>query len=435
MISNPVQVFLHHTARMGESYYYYFGGLKKVLISSDPDVLRHILKDNYTNYPKSTIQIDRMGHFLGPGLLTSHGDYWRQQRRLIQRGFHASTLATLGPIMHASLEESLSRFNATVHQGALDLCSWMMSLTFSMVARSLFSARMTDDEIQLISDTITKIQTFLVRQIVRPYLAPWVAVSGEFGRHEAMRERGDAILLRHIRSRRAQPGNEGDLLQILLGALNCDTGQGMSDAQVLCESMQILVAGHETSSTALAWTLYLLCRHPDYLQRARDEFNSVVGNARLTSSHIPQLKLNTHILEEALRIYPPFWMVDRVAINEDRVKDIEIARGTTIIAFIYGAHHAARHWTDPESFRPERFDEDAQQINRGFTYLPFGAGARGCIGANYAMLQMLMILSAILRRYEFSLISDHAVETHPMIILRARGGIWVRIRPVEAEQS
>lgn len=427
MIANPLEVLLDHSHRYGETYFYHFGGVRKVFVTSDPTVLKHVLKDNWENYRKSEIQTERMEEFLGSGLLTSHGDYWRTQRRLIQQGFRVSALDALAPAMHESLRESLPRMDSMVAAGPVRLSAEMMALTFTMVARSLFRARLTDAEIKTISHAITTIQAFMVRRIVQPYLAPWFVVSGEQRRHQRMREVGDSILLRHIRRRRAMPVDGSDLLQVLLDARYDESGRGMSDEQVLQESMQLLVAGHETSSNALTWALYLLCRHPDYLERAREEFDRVLGDAPLSYSHVPLLKLNRAILDESLRLYPPFWMVDRVAIGDDEVAGTSIPSGTTVIAFLYAAHHCPRHWQHPELFHPERFFE-AGPLSHGFTYLPFGGGPRGCIGANYAMLQMLMVMSVVVRRYHIRLTEEAPAEIQPMFILRPAGGIGAVVR-------
>jgi cytochrome P450 len=427
MIANPLAVFLDHSRRLGENYYYYFGGAKKVLVTCDPAVLRHVLKDDYENFHKSDIQVRRMGSFMGNGLLTSHGEYWRTQRRLIQQGFRPTALAALAPAMNASLEESLKHLERAAADGPVDLGTAMMQMTFTMVARSLFSAHMSDDDIQRISNAIITIQHFMVRQIVHPYLAPWFRVSGELRRHQDLRRAGDGILMRHITARRGSPRTPPDLLQILLDAVYAD-GHQMTDEQILSESMQLLVAGHETSSNALTWTLYLLARHPEYLQRARAEFEDVVGDEPLGYAHVPQLQLATKIIEESLRLYPPFWMVDRVAITDSRVGDIEIPRGTTLICFLYGAHHSERLWDEPARFYPERFAEDDRKTGRNFSYLPFGGGARGCIGANYALLQMLIILNGVLRRYEYSLTDPGPAEMAPMFILRPSGGISAHVR-------
>jgi cytochrome P450 len=296
-----------------------------------------------------------------------------------------------------------------------------MKMTFGMVARSLFGARLKDGDIDVISSTISTVQEFMVRQTIQPYLNPWFAVSGELRRHEEMRARADAFLFDYIRRRRREtPGH--DLLQILMDARYSD-GHGMSDELVLSESMQLLVAGHETSSNALSWLFYLLGSRPDCLERLRQEFDTVLNGAPLTYSTVPKLEFATKVIQEGLRLYPPFWMVDRMALSDDRAGDLVIPRGSTVVVFIYGAHHSSRYWEDPERFDPERFTKANEKLRAAFTYLPFGAGPRGCIGGNYAMLQILMILSVLLRKYDFRLVPDQTIEARPMVILRPKHGI------------
>src|ERR1035441_8208117 len=189
-----------------------------------------------------------MGHFLGKGLLTTHGEAWRTQRRLIQKGFDRKQLEALSAIMQDSLAESLLDFDRKVGGGPVDIYPHLMKMTFAMVAKSLFGAHLVDDDIDLVSHTISTVQEFIVRQTLQPYLNPWFAVSGELRRHENMRTRADGILLEYIKSPRNQPPGH-DLLQTLMDARYTD-GEGMSDELVLSESMQLLVAGHETSSNA-----------------------------------------------------------------------------------------------------------------------------------------------------------------------------------------
>ena len=328
MASNAVQVLTKYTDLFGATFRFYLGGLKEAIVTTDPAVIQHVLKTNAENYQKSEIQVKRMGHFLGKGLLTTHGEAWRMQRRLIQRGFERKQLEILSSIMQDSLAESLREFDRQVSLGPVDIYPQLMKMTFSMVARSLFGARLKDEDIDLVSHTISTVQEFIVRQTLQPYLNPWFAVSGELRKHEEMRARADNILLEYIRSRRNQePGH--DLLQILMDARYSD-GEGMSDELVLSESMQLLVAGHETSSNALSWLLYLLSSHPDCLERVRQEFHSVLGDAPLSFGDVPRFEFATQVILEALRLYPPFWMIDRMAVADDRVGDLDIPRGSTV---------------------------------------------------------------------------------------------------------
>jgi cytochrome P450 len=430
MIRNPVEVFARYTAELGDTFVFHFGGVKKVLVSSSPVILQHVLKSNYENYQKSEIQMKRMHHFLGNGLLTSHGNYWLRQRRLIQQGFRRDQLAALASSMHDAIEDAVMQFDKEIQTGPVDICPHMMRITFGMVTRSLFSTRLKDEDIDLISMAISSIQEFMVRQIVQPYLSPWFALSGELQKHEDMRARGDNIILNYIKQRRRDGGEHHDLLQILLDARYSDTGAGMTDEQILSESMQLLVAAHETSSNVLGWTLYLLCKHPECIEKIRDELDRTLGDARLGFSDIANLEFTTQVLEESLRLYPPFWIVDRVALADDQIMDVAIPKGTTVIGFIYGAHHAAKHWKDPARFIPERFSKGNKKNHTAFTHLPFGGGPRGCIGSSYAMLQMLMVISFVLRRYEFELASDQEIEARPLIILRPKNGIRMRFTKI-----
>jgi cytochrome P450 len=433
MARNPVEILSRYTAGYGETFRFYIGGLKEAIVTTDPAVIQHVLKTNAENYQKSEIQVKRMGHFLGKGLLTTHGEAWRTQRRLIQKGFDRKQLDALSSIMQDSLADSLRDFDRQIGNGPVDIYPHLMKMTFAMVARSLFGARLKDEDIELVSHTICTVQEFIVRQTLQPYLNPWFAASGELRKHEEMRIRADSILMAYIKQRRNQdPGH--DLLQTLMDARYSD-GQGMPDELVLSESMQLLVAGHETSSNGLSWLLYLLSSRPDCLEKVRQEFDAVLGDAPLSHADVPRFEFTTQVIQEGLRLYPPFWMIDRMAVADDRVGEIDIPRGSTVIVYVYGVHHASRYWDSPETFETERFTKANDKLRRPFTYLPFGGGPRGCIGGNYAMLQMLMILSDLLRRYDFQLAPGQTITARPMVILRPKHGIRMTFTPAMARDQ
>jgi len=421
MAHNPVQVLTRYGALYGDTFRFYFGGVKEAIVTTNAVVIQHVLKTNWENYHKSHIQKKRMGHFLGKGLLTTEGEPWKTQRRLIQSGFERKQLEVLSSIMQDSLAESLQDFDQQARVGPVDIYPLMMKITFAMVGKSLFGAKLKEKDIETISEAISTVQEFMVRQTIQPYLNPWFRISGEQRKHEEMTARAFGILGDYIRRRRREEPSH-DLLQILLDARYSD-GSSMDDDLVISESMQLLVAGHETSSNALSWTLYLLSTRPDCVDKIRDEFDSVLGERHLTFSDVPKFEFTTQIINEALRLYPPFWMVDRMALTDDRAGDIEIPRGSTVVVFTYGAHHSARYWDNPESFDPERFSKANEKRHTPFAHLPFGAGPRGCIGGNYAMLQMLMILSVMLRKYDFQLVPGQIIEPRPMVILRPEYGI------------
>src|ERR1700742_4285466 len=431
MFHNPVQILSKYSEQFGDTFRIYLGGLKEATVTIDPAIIQHVLKTNWENYQKSEIQVKRMGHFLGKGLLTTHGEAWRNQRRLIQKGFDRKQLDALSSIMQDSLADSLRDFDREVRLGPVDIYPQLMKMTFAMVARSLFGARLKNEDIELVSDTICTVQEFIVRQTLQPYLNPWFQASGELRKHEDMRTRADAVLLEYIQKRRREPPGH-DLLQTLMDARYTD-GEGMSDELVLSESMQLLVAGHETSSNGLSWLLYLLSSRPDCLERVRQEFDSVLGEAPLSYADVPKFEFTTQVIQEVPPLSPPFWMIDRMAVADDRAGEIDIPRGSTVIVYVYGAHHAQRYWESPENFEPERFSKANEKLRKPFTYMPFGGGPRGCIGGNYARLQILMILSDLLRRYDFHLDAGQTIEARPMVILRPKHGIRMTFSKVIAQ--
>jgi cytochrome P450 len=421
MFQNPLTILAKYHQTFGDTFRFYLGGLKEAIVTIDPAVIQHVLKTNHENYQKSDIQVKRMGHFLGKGLLTTEGEAWKTQRRLIQKGFSGKQLDALSAIMQDSLADSLRAFDARIQDGPVDIYPHMMEITFSMVARSLFGARLREEDIDLVSDTICAVQEFIVKQTLQPYLNPWFEVSGELRKHDEMRTRADAVLMNYIKKRRNEaPGQ--DLLQTLMDARYND-GEGMGDELILSESMQLLVAGHETSSNSLSWLLYLLSSRPDVLERMRQEFDAVLGDAPLNHSDVAKFEYSTQVVQESLRLYPPFWMVDRVAMADDRVGDTVIPAGSMVIVYVYGAHHAPAHWPNPEDFDTDRFIKGSDKLRTPFTYFPFGGGPRGCIGLHYAMLQILMILSELLRKYTFELPPGQTIEARPMVILRPKHGI------------
>ena len=237
MFQNPLTILNKYHRTFGETFRFYLGGLKEAIVTIDPAVIQHVLKTNHENYQKSDIQVKRMGHFLGKGLLTTEGEAWKTQRRLIQKGFSAKQLDALSTIMQDSLADSLRAFDARIQDGPVDIYPHMMEITFSMVARSLFGARLKEEDIDLVSDTICTVQEFIVKQTLQPYLNPWFEVSGTLRKHEEMRLRADAVLMAYIKKRRNEAPNQ-DLLQTLMDARYND-GEGMTDELVLSESMQL----------------------------------------------------------------------------------------------------------------------------------------------------------------------------------------------------
>lgn len=425
-VRDPIGLINESLERFGSTFYTYVGGLHHGIVTTDPGFIQHVLQKNNRNYLKSPMHFDKVSHFLGNGLLTSEGDYWLRQRRLIQPGFHRAKLEALTVIMQQVIDRFVERFDAEVAtEKPIDIGQRMMEVAFSVVANSLFSKNIAESELGRLSQLLTQIQEFIIRQIRQPYLIWWFHLSGEMRRHEKMAAEFQQIVFDIIKSRRNATEQHDDLLQMLLDARYEDTGEGMTDAQLFAESAIMFVAGHETSANALAWTWYLLAQHPEIVTKARTELDEVLGNRTPTFEDLPKLTYLTQIIEESMRLYPPAWLTDRIAAQDDEFQGIKIPKGSIVVTYFYGTHHAADLWENPAQFNPDRFAKEKKKQQLPFAYVPFGGGPRLCIGNSFAIMEMQLILAAMLRRFDFELLPNQEVEMQPLITLRPKSEIWM----------
>lgn len=426
-VRDPIGVIGQTTRKLGPTFFTYLGGIHPGIITIEPEFIQHVLQKNHRNYRKSPMHFDKLAHFLGYGLLTSEGDYWLRQRRLIQPSFHRTRLAALTDIMQQVVDDFIIKFDIAIQAGKpVDIAAHMMELAFDVVARSLFSTNLVEADLKRMAHTITVLQEFIIQQIRQPYLNWWRERSGALKQHETLAEEFSQIILNIIQQRRDAGETRDDLLQMLLDARYEDTGEGMTDRQLFEECAIIFVAGHETSANALAWTWYLLAQHPEIVQKARAELNTVLENRKPAFEDLPKLEYLTQIIEESMRLYPPAWITDRVAAEDDEWNGIQIPKGTVVVTYFYGSHHSADLWEAPEHFNPDRFSKENKKRHVPFAYSPFGGGPRLCIGNNFAMMEMQLVLAAMLQRYDFELIANQKIESQPLITLRPKQGIFMK---------
>ena len=428
MVRNPVAVFEEYRREFGSTFSVHMGGARSSTVSTDPDFIQHVLQKNAANYRMSDIRVKRMAEFQGRGLLNSHGRAWLEKRRFLQGGFTPQRLAALIPTQERILAESMDRLDRLAEEGPVDVGRWVTWTNFRLFGRSVFGSRITDDEIEQIAGTIRTVQQFMVRQIVQPYLIPWYRLSGRSRHHQRLRREADAIARRFIADRREDGEGDGDLLRLMLDTPYPGSGERMSEEQILVEALQLFVAGNETSPTALSWALHLLGRRPALVQAMRMEVDRVVGEGPFTLEGLHELRLVHRVLQETLRLYPSFWMMDRVAIEDDRVGPVRVPGGVTVLVYLYGLHRNAEVWDDPDEFDPSRFESRARERRSPFAYLPFGGGARKCIGSSMATAQMLLVLARLVARYDFEPVDDEPVEPRPMMILHPSRAIRMRVR-------
>ncbi len=424
-VSNPIPILQSYHKQYGSTIRIKIGGVVPSIISTDPAFAQQVLQKHHRKYKKSAIQTEHLGRFLGMGLLTSDGDFWLRQRRLIQPGFHRDRLEGIAQIMNEVIDRFMIEFQRKLeHENPVDITPAMMKLTFQIVAASLFGTNLKEKDLDYLSHLITEIQGFIVKQVRLPFMRPYFKWSGTIRHYENMANEGGNLIMNYIRDRRENGPSKDDLLQMLLDARYEDTGEGMSDQQIKDESFVLFAAGHETTANALSWTLYLLCKHPEVVQKIRQEAAEVLGDKKPSFSDLPRLTYLMQVIEESMRLYPPAWITDRTAIEDDEFQGVHISKGSMVVPFIYGVHHAEENWPQPEQFRPERFDK-SRGDKPGFRYLPFGGGPRLCIGNSFALMEMQLILSRLLQRYDISLAPGQLIEAQPLVTLRPRYGIRV----------
>ncbi len=410
-------------------------GAVRVNLAVHPDAVQHVLLTNAKNYDKQTRGFSKLKLALGEGLLTAEGSFWRRQRRIIQPIFHRERLEAFGAIMTEAASSMLDRWSARQEPlDALDVAEEMTALTLAIIGRTMFSAEVGSDS-KMLSDSVTlgarhineRITSFtglfeFSERIPTPAnLRFWKSMRG-----------GDALIQRIVEQRRAKgpaDGNDdhGDLLSMLMRTRDEDTGEAMSDQQLRDEVVTIFSAGHETTALALTWTFYLLSLHPEAERRLREELQSVLAGRTPTLADLPRLAYGARVIKESMRLFPPAWAISRRAVNEDQLAGYRLPARSFVLLCPYLTHRHPAFWEDPEGFDPDRFLPERFNSQHRFAYLPFGAGARMCIGSNFAMMEAQLVLATIAQRFRLKLIPNHPVELEPLITLRSRKGMRMRV--------
>jgi cytochrome P450 len=438
LAKNPLPVLDQVLARHGDTVELYVGGVEKSILTRDPGLIQHVLQKNHRNYAKSKFT-QGFSRYIGHGLLTNEGPDWLRQRRLIQPGFHRQRVAALTGLMQGMAAESLAplaaRAVADGGETTVEVHELMTRLTFRIIARSVFSTNFPEAELDRLAGLITEIQAFFVRSIRQPYLAPWLWLRGQFAYHDALALELRTLLgslvdqRQHIDYQVYIDKIPDDLLQMLLDVRYEDSGEPMSRDRLIDESLILLVAGHETSANALTWLTYLLAHHPAQARAIQAESAAVLAGRAPAFEDLPRLPRALHAVQEAMRLYPPAWMVDRVALADDEFQGLHIPAGTLFSLYFHGLHHDAKYWDAPEEFRPARFAAGAARPVQANAYVPFGGGPRLCIGMQFALTEMHLVTLELLRQFDLEWVPGQpAVTIKPLITLRPKHDFRVRLR-------
>jgi cytochrome P450 len=409
-------------------------GLATGHLVSDPALVRHVLLDNIDNYDKRTPAFDAVRVVLGNGMLTSGGAFWKRQRRIAQPAFHGESVRHFAPIMTRLAAETADEWERAAAAGQpVDACTDMMRVTLRIVAETLFGDDLADDAAE-VNRVFPVILSCLAARVSSPLRAPlWLPTANNerlrpaLGSLNGIVERLIATKRRRLAAGSGPPNGHRDLLTILMLARDAETGEAMSDAQLRDEVMTLLIAGHETTANALSWLWVLLDRHPDEQERLRAESLTATGGRPPTVEDLPQLPRLKAVLQETLRLYPPVWMFDRRALGPDNLGGTKVAKGDLVIFCPYAIHRLPELWSDPEAFRPDRFEAGREEQKNKFAYLPFSAGPRTCIGNSFAMIESQIIVGTLLSRFRARLADRSPILPKPRVTLRTSRPVILRL--------
>jgi cytochrome P450 len=421
---NAAGFMLRNASRFGDlNHYTGFG--RHIFQFNHPQLIQELLLRDAAHHHRGLV-MQRAKLVLGEGLLTSESPLHLRQRRLAQPAFHRQRIASYGQIIAGYTAEMTSRWESGK---VMDLHPEMLLLALRIVGKTLFDTNV-EGEVKQIAQAVDSFMGFLPSAFL-PF--PEVVLQLPFPLMTRIR-RGqaylDGLIYRMIAERRKEPGDRGDLLSMLLAAVDTEEGTGgMTDKQVRDECVTVMLAGHETSANALSFALWELARNPEVQERLHDECRRVLGERLPAAEDYGQLGYAAQVFAETIRIFPPVWVTARTAAEEYCYRDVTIPKGAILLAPQIVAHRDPRFWEDPLRFDPQRFTEENKGGRPRFCYFPFGAGARQCIGEGLAWMEGVLVLAFVARHWRLSLPSDapQELQMRPAISLRTEGGVRLRV--------
>jgi cytochrome P450 len=392
-------------------------GWRTLLLVNHPDAVRHVLRDNVRNYQKG-IGLAEAKPLLGNGLLTSEDSAWAAQRQRLHQVFHADRMAGFAEASVAAASSRLELWEkAGLADRELDIPEEMTRLTLEILGRTLLRGNLAD-EADLVS-SLDMVERWAIRKMVNPLALPAPA---SFRVRRAL-SRLDAIVRSLVEAHRRdpRPEGEGDALDALLSA------EGEVDAGLLRdEVVTLLIAGHETSASALAWTWYLISLNPAVRDRLEDELATVLAGRLPTFADVSRLEYTRMVAQEALRLYPPVWMLPRRALAEDEILGHPVPAGADVLISPYTLHRHPGFWHAPDEFLPERFTPGSASYPAA-AYLPFGQGPRACLGSALGMLEVVLVVATVAARYRLDLAPGCRPSAEALLTLKPRG-LRMRLR-------
>lgn len=398
-------------------------GNRTVYLLNHPDLIHAVLVSNHRDFIKHSFFWRHVRAIFGSGLLTSEGDSWLRQRRLAAPAFHRERIAGYAETMVAYTERMLDGWadgsTRNIHHD-------MMAVTLEIVAKVLFDADVKS-EVNAVGRAFDAVTDEIAARFRRPIFIPdWVPLPGNLRYTRGVRAL-DAVVYRIIREHRANGATGTDLLSMLMHARDEEGGQ-MTDAQLRDEAITLLLAGHETTALVLSWTWYLLFQNPAVEEALQAELERVLGARAPGPADLPALKYTESVVLESMRLYPPAYGIGREAVRDCELGGYSVPKGTTLFMSPWVMQRDARWFDDPLEFRPTRWADGLADRLPRHVYMPFGGGPRICIGNNFAMMEAVLLLATIARRFRLERVHEQPVVPFPTITLRPRGGVWARVQ-------
>ncbi len=395
---------------------------------SHPDHIQHVLQGNFANYRKGrSYKILKLS--LGEGLLTSEGALWQRQRKMTQPSFQGQQVASFVATMAENTEAMLRRWESNAGEHTVfDVVPDFMRLTLNIAAQVLFTTNLEADA-ESIRRTLDIGRDYSVQRAWSIFPPPLSVPTKRNREYRGALANIHGIMDRIIAGRRQSSARISDLLTMLMEARD-ENGDPMSDKQLRDEIITLLTAGHETTTLVLSWTCFLIATRPDVVERMTAEAAFLNGRSPAYED-LMKLRYSRMVVEESMRLYPPVWTMGRTAVNEDEIGGHRIAAGSEILIFPYITQRHPKWWQDPDVFRPERFAPENSSERPRYAYLPFGAGPRTCIGLNFAMTEIMVVLTMILQRFRLKLAIDPAsVRPDPSVTLQPKPGVPVLLEKI-----
>ena len=401
---------------------YFRLGRRRAILLSDPEAIEQVLVTENRRFIKN-YGLQFLKPLLGNGLLLNEGDAWLRQRRIVQPAFARPRVETYATAM----VECTERMLATWRDGEeRDIAADMLRLAMEIAGRTLLGIDVTGRFSEMTRHLEAITGDFLNRFAAALPLPDWVPTPAN-RRLQATVRKLEALLQALIDERRASGQTGGDFLSLLMAARDEQDGRGISDKQIRDEVMTMFLAGHETTANALAWSWYLLAQNPAEQNRIRDEASRVIAGSAPSIAEVPQLVHTEHVLREAMRLYPPAYVIGRRPIEDCTINGYFLPAGHNVLMSQWVVHRDPRWYDDPLAFRPDRWVGDHASKIPKYAYFPFGGGPRVCIGNTFATFEATLILAMIARRFKLQLVSNKPIRILPAVTLRPAEPIRVRV--------